>query len=132
MATRATMMSGRSTAWGLAAERGPDWLFVRLEAAPGQPAGDLADSIWSMIREHHASRVLLELDRVDAVDESLVGAIAEVGTRVQREGGLIRACGLSEPNLARLPAAAPLAAVPHFENRSEAIGTRGCGATRCG
>lgn len=137
MATRLQATSAEPTndhtgAWSLAVERGPDWLFVRVENDPtttGQ-ASSLAEAIWGMIREHHASRVVLELDRVDAIDEPLIGAIAEVGTRVRQEGGLIRACGLSQPNLDRLKLT-PATAVPHFGTRSEAVGNRGSGSGSC-
>lgn len=131
-AVRAEPTTDHTGAWSLAVERGPDWLFVRVESDPTTtgPASSLADTIWGMIREHHASRVVLELDRVDAIDEPLIGAIAEVGTRVRREGGLIRACGLSQPNLDRLKLT-PATAVPHFGTRSEAVGTRCCGSGSC-
>jgi hypothetical protein len=123
---------GERQAWDLAVERGPDWLFVRLENAPAA-RGDgpqLTEAVWDMIREHHASRVVLELDRVEAVDEQLIDAIGEIGTRVRREGGLIRTCGLSPANVRRLEGAAA-GGVPHFGTRSEAVGTRcGCGG-RC-
>lgn len=118
--------------WELAAERGPDWLFVRLESTSPEAAesDDLADAIWAMIREHHANRVVLELDQIDAIDEPLIGAIAEIGTRVRREGGLFRACGLSPRNAERLEKA-PASGVAHFGTRSEAVGTRGCGCGTC-
>jgi anti-anti-sigma regulatory factor len=123
---------GRRRTWELAAERGPDWLFVRLEAGSlGAAKGDkLADAIWDMIREHHANRVVLELDRIDSMDEPLIGAIAEVGNRIRREGGIIRACGLSQTDIERLEKT-PASDVPHFGTRSEAVGTRGCGSGPC-
>lgn len=131
-APRFGVATGRGQSWELVAERGPDWLFVRLESGSAQAAkgADLADAIWAMIREHHASRVVLELDQIDAIDEPLIGAIAEIGTRVRREGGLIRACGLSQPNLERLEQTTA-SGVPHFGTRSEAVGTRGSGCGSC-
>ena len=89
--------------WGVAVERGPDWLFLRLhDDESGSSAGNrqpLAERLWSMIRVNRAHRVVLELDRVEAVDDMLIGAIADVGTRVRDDGGLVRVCGLSKPNL---------------------------------
>jgi hypothetical protein len=128
-ANAAQPASDRGEQWELAAERGPDWLFVRLES-PSQARGkeQLVDAIWGMIREHHASRVVIELDRVPALNDDLLGAIAEIGTRVRSEGGLIRACGLTaaEHRSEQLTAAT---AVPCFGTRSEAVGTRGVGAS---
>lgn len=131
-APRSDLATGTGRSWELAAERGPDWLFVRLESASPEAdqRDDLADAIWAMIREHHANRVVLELDQIDAIDEPLIGAIAEIGTRVRREGGLIRACGLSQLNLERLEKTAS-SGVPHFGTRSEAVGTPGCGCGTC-
>jgi len=117
-----------SPQWGVAVERGPDWLFLRLEAPPGsRPAegGHLAERICDMIRESHAHRVVLELDRVQSIDDDLIGAIAAVGTRVRDDGGLIRVCGLSQPNLQRLRTTVQESGLPHFDSRLAAVGGRG-------
>jgi len=127
-ATAAQPASGRGETWELAAERGPGWLFVRLESPPSTSDKErLVEAIWEMIREHHAGRVVIELDRVPAIDDDLLGAIAEIGVRVRSGGGLIRACGLTgkEHHSDHLTAAT---AVPCFGTRSEAVGTRGTGA----
>jgi MFS superfamily sulfate permease-like transporter len=114
--------------WGVAVERGPDWLFLRLEApADSRPAdGDrLADRICDMIRESHAHRVVLELDRVQSIDDDLIDAISAVGSRVRDDGGLIRVCGLSQPNLQRLRTSVQESGLPHFDSRLAAVGGRG-------
>jgi hypothetical protein len=109
-------------------ERGPDWLFVRVAGGAVAGQGEITSSVWETIREHGASRVVLELDRVDAVDEALGGAIGELGTRVRDAGGLIRICGLSEPKLSQLRRSAAAASVPHFDTRADAVGGRGAGS----
>lgn len=109
-------------------ERGPDWLFVRVAGGAVAGQGELTRSVWETIREHGASRVVLELDHVDTIDEALGGAIGEIGTRVRDAGGLIRICGLSEPKLSRLRSVAAAASVPHFDTRSDAVGCRGAGS----
>ncbi len=109
-------------------ERGPDWLFVRVTGGAVAGQGELTSSVWETIREHGASRVVLELDHVDAIDEALGGAIGELGTRVRDAGGLIRICGLSGTRLSRLRGMAAAANVPHFETRSDAVGGRGQGS----
>jgi hypothetical protein len=106
-------------------ERGPDWLFVKMAGQATGAADDLTASVWETIREHGASRVILELDRVETVDEALGGVIGELGTRVRDAGGLIRICGLSQPGLSRLRQVAAAASVPHFGSRSDAVGGRG-------
>ena len=51
-AVRAEPTTDHTVAWSLAVERGPDWLFVRVESDPTTtgPASSLADAIWGMIR----------------------------------------------------------------------------------
>ncbi len=118
-------------AWELTPERGPGWLFVRLEAAdtPPRASARLTESIWEMIREHHANRVVLEFDGVARPDEALWNSIAELGSRMRDSGGLIRVCGLSpaeQPQHAADPAV-----VPCFASRTDAVGTRACPEGRC-
>jgi hypothetical protein len=116
---------------GLGVERGPDWLFVRLERDGGDRREDLAESVWETIQEHGASRVVLELDRVEQLDETLRGAIAELGTRLRDAGGLIRICGLADSEVSKLRSLPAAAAVPHFGSRAEAVGTRRAGSGAC-
>lgn len=106
-------------------ERGPDWLFVRVASGSVAAPGELTTCLWDTIREHGASRVVLELDHVETIDEALGDAIAEIGDRVRDAGGLIRICGLNEPKLSRLRSVAANARIPHFDSRSEAVGARG-------
>jgi MFS superfamily sulfate permease-like transporter len=115
--------------WGVAVERGPDWLFLRLESPPGMPANAgcerLADRIVAMILENHAHRVVLELDHVNVIDDDLIGMIADVGARVRGHGGLIRVCGLSQPNLSKLRSSSDAGSLAHFDSRLAAVGGRG-------
>jgi anti-anti-sigma regulatory factor len=116
--------------WGVKVERGPDWLFLRLQEdgeAAGGDGGPLSERLWGMIRANRAHRVVLELDRVDAIDDSLIGAIADVSTRMRDDGGFVRVCGLSESNLERLRSSGQADGLTHFESRTAAVGPR-CGA----
>ncbi len=128
-------VSGRAwdehKACDLGVERGPDWLFVRLERLGAGPRGGLAETVWDTIQEHGATRVVLELDRVETVSDALRGAVAEIGTRLRDAGGLIRICGLSESALSTLQSLPAAAAVPHFRSRAEAVGTRPTGTGSC-
>ena len=122
--------ASRTHDWGVAVERGPDWLFLRLEDDAAGSAGDvrpLAERLLGMIRANRAHRVVLELDRVDTIDDTLMAAIADVGTRIRDDGGFVRVCGLSQPNLERLRSSGLGAGLPHFDSRTSAVGPR-CGA----
>lgn len=103
-------------------ERGPDWLFVRLDGdarRTSEPA--LSDGIWDALQENHAHRVLLELDEVDGVDDDLIAMITTLAGRIRSAGGLMRLCGLSEIDVRTLRARGA-ANVAHFDSRAEAIG----------
>lgn len=103
-------------------ERGPDWLFVRLDGDARrtlEPA--LADGIWDALQENHAHRVLLELDDVDGVDDELIATITTLAGRIRSAGGLMRLCGLSEIDVRTLRARGA-ANVAHFDSRAAAIG----------
>jgi hypothetical protein len=119
--------------WELTAERGPDWLFVRVEEGrhSAGPTTGLTQSLWNLISEHHASRVVLELQGVERMDDSLFDAIAEIGARMRDGGGLVRVCGLSQASLSSQPRSPAAGGVPCFRSRTEAVGTRPCLEGRC-
>lgn len=104
----------------LRVERGPDWLFIRLD---GEAAGgrSFADAVWGVLRENLTNRVVLELESVEAIDDRLVSEISRLGQRVRADGGLIRICGLSDENLSRLRASPAAPEVPHFKSRTDAV-----------
>ncbi len=111
--------------WEVAVERGPDWLFLRLERRDAVASGGaLAERLLDVIRVNHAHRVVVECDRVDAVDDAILDAIAAVGSRVRDDGGLIRVCGLSANGVRRLQSSEQAGDIPHFESRSAAVGPR--------
>ena len=122
--------SRRGEDWGVAVERGPDWLFLRLQQDGGTEGGGdgpLAERLWGMIRANRAHRVVLELDHVQAVDDTLIDAITDVGARLRDDGGFVRVCGLSAGNLERLRSSGRANGLTHFDSRTAAVGPR-CGA----
>jgi len=104
-------------------ERGPDWLFIRLEST-GQAAtcDSLVEGIWHALVENGAHRVLLELDDAGPIDDTLIGSISRLGSRIRQQGGMIRLCGLSQPDLRVLKARGGAADIAHFDSRAEAVG----------
>lgn len=106
-------------------ERGPDWLFVRLEGdvrrSPATMEPALADGIWKALQENHTHRVLLELDQVDTIDDDLIATITSLASRIRSAGGLMRLCGLSEVDLRTLRARGAVN-VAHFDSRAAAVG----------
>jgi len=117
--------AARPADWDIAVDRGPDWLFLRLER--GGPHGaecPLADRLMQIIRVNHAHRVVVEFDGIDPLDDAILDAIAVVGSQVRDHGGLIRVCGLSAGGVRRLESSDQAGDLPHFESRSAAVGPR--------
>lgn len=112
--------NAEGNAGNLSVERGPDWLFVRIEGDErhGRP---LSETVWSMLRENLTNRIVLEMESVASVDEHLLSEISSLGRRIQADGGLIRICGLSDENLSRLQSSPAAAHVPHFKCRTDAV-----------
>jgi len=107
--------------WKADVDRGPDWVFVRLR--PGQHPGDspLADYLWSILQQHFTYRLVLELDEVRDLQSHLIGQLALLAQRIQKRGGLLRLCGLSEDNKALLNTCRLDSYMPHFATRGEAV-----------
>jgi hypothetical protein len=112
------IMNAGGNTGNITVERGPDWLFVRIDGDKrhGRP---LSETVWSMLRENLTNRIVLEMESVASVDDQLFSEISNLGRRIQADGGLIRICGLSDENLSRLQSAA--AHVPHFKCRTDAV-----------
>jgi len=84
----------------------------------------IEDATAGVTRDRLVQRVVLELDDIGTLDDTLVDAIAELDRRLGNGGGTLRICGLSEANLARLRTRSGLADMPHFAGRLEAAGPR--------
>ena len=115
----------------LSVERGPDWLFVRIgamESAPeNQPPSDaasLADSLWSLLKQHFTYRMVLECADSLPLDSELIGQLIVLQRRVASHGGVLRLCGLPEPACQSLRFMRLDARIPHFRNRREAVQCR--------
>lgn len=105
-------------------ERGPDWLFVRLvPSADGRArhAIDLGASLREIARDHGTSRVVVELDALDSVDEDLLEGLAMLGRILERESGVLRVCGVKAGNGPGHASCGSLGHLPHFSCRHEAV-----------
>ena len=90
--------------WELDVERGPNWLFVKVKG-PKEANGDafsLAERVWTLLQEHLADRLILELDDVGLFNSSLLGQLVLLHKRIGSHGGVMRLCGLSPHNQAVL------------------------------
>lgn len=108
--------------WGLDVERGPDWLFVRLNAAPQGPhPAPLADAIWSLARQHFTHRVVLECDRLEELGDELIRQFALLQERIVAQGGVLRLCGLSQAHRDALAASGLTGCFPLYADRESAV-----------
>lgn len=110
--------------YDVALERGPDWLFIRLSPSrAGCPrrGAELARALWELARDHGTRRLLLELDEVDRVDDTLLDGLSTLGRLVGDDEGMVRVCGLTGENLDRYASCPSLGHLPHFPCRGDAV-----------
>ena len=116
-------MIGLSSGRMLEVERGPDWLFVRL-AAPVDietDASSMAESIWSVVQQHFVYRVVLECDQLTMLNSGLIAQLVGLHRRLQKQGGILRLCGLSDINQQLLKSCRLDGLFPQFRSRSQAV-----------
>jgi anti-anti-sigma factor len=108
---------------GLEVERGPDWLFVRVKCPDGRVSEDvpLAEAVWSLLEQHFTRRLILELDEVAILRSSLIGQLVMLHKRIHTHAGLMRICGLSEPNQEVLRTCRLSERFPVYNDRIEAV-----------
>jgi anti-anti-sigma factor len=118
-----TTMLEVAPGWSTDVTRGPDWLFVRLRVSSPDwlDASGLAQSVWAILEQQFARRLVLELDELPHLSSSLLGELVRLSKRVRAKGGLIRLCGLSEENLGMLQLMRLDVCFPHFSSRADAV-----------
>lgn len=109
--------------WALHVERGPEWLFIRVEAPPHHDfdTPPLAEALWAQLQSHFTYRVVVELQDVPLLDSYLVGQLVLLHKRIHAHGGVLRVCGLSEHNQRVLRDCQLGGRLPHYCSREEAI-----------
>jgi anti-anti-sigma regulatory factor len=109
--------------WALEVERGPGWLFVRLNSAPEGwwQAPPLAECIWSLLEQHFVYRVVLECEQLPRLTSSLVAQLQLLWRRIDGRGGVMRLCGLSTANQELLDRCGLAQRFPHYQAREDAV-----------
>ena len=107
----------------LGVERGPGWLFLKLKNIDPDAfeIHQLADNIWSLLEQHLTYRVVLEMGDVKVLRSELIAQLVLLQRRIQRHGGVIRLCGLSENNTRVLRACSLLDRLPSYPDRLGAV-----------
>lgn len=105
----------------ISVERGPDWLFVKLNGVDESADAELAGRIWRLLEEHFTYRAVLEMDEVERLNSSLLGQLVHLHKRVSTHGGVLRLCGLSDENQRVLSASRLAERFPQFSDRRSAV-----------
>jgi len=105
-------------------ERGPNWLFVRLRSPVQEASGTeppLADRLWSLLQRHLISRLVLELDKMEVLDDGLIHELIDLNQRLSTNGGVMRLSGLSSVNEKLLRSRGVNGRLPSYRNRHDAV-----------
>ena len=109
--------------WVRDLERGPDWLFVKLNSAPQGPgaAPPLADSVWALLQQHFVYRVVLECEQIECLSSEVAAQLTALRDRLEARGGVMRLCGLSPANQQAIERGGLECHFPHYADREEAV-----------
>ena len=104
-------------------ERGPDWLLVRVGNLDAAEIGSapLAEQLWCLLQQHFTYRLVLELDQVGLLTNSLIGQLVQLHRRIEKHGGVMRLCGLSSANRQALHVRGLDAHFQPYHDRQEAV-----------
>ncbi|HEY4760449.1 MAG TPA: STAS domain-containing protein [Thermoguttaceae bacterium] len=86
--------------WELDVERGPDWLFLKIQnkEAYNETSPPLAERIWDMMQQHLTSRLVLDLSQIPLLNSYLIGQLIKLYKQICEHDGVMRLCGLSSYN----------------------------------
>jgi anti-anti-sigma factor len=109
--------------WQMEVDRGPGWVFVRLEGDEGNgwQGGGLAAALWNVMQQHLTNRLILEMDHVAMLRSSLLGELVMLHKRIHNNGGLLRLSGLSDSNRKVLQCSRLEDVLPVFACREAAV-----------
>ena len=114
--------------WSLDIDRGPDWLFIRLQPPRGNDTAHrdggeapLAEMVWKQLEQCFCYRVVLELDGIDYLRSWMIGELVRLHKRVTTQGGMLRLCGVNSDALAVLRICRLADRFPAYRNRTDAV-----------
>lgn len=109
--------------WELQIERGPNWLFIRVQHCPDQlgPVGALAQRVVEALDQHMVNRLVLELPGVGCSCARLATEIGLVEAWMQRHHGVLRICGVPPRYVRQLQQAHFTDRFPLYHDREEAV-----------
>lgn len=116
-------MTQAAAPWRLAVDRGPDWLFIRVEGLPdpAESSPSLSEAIWNVLDTHFVYRAVLEFAEPALLPAALLKQLAQLKQRVLDRGGLLRLCGSNGCCPASIRGADWEALEPLYADRHEAV-----------
>ncbi len=111
-----------SSGWSVQVERGPDWVFMKLDPDVNRmESNGLADEIWTVLEKHLTYRLILEMEGVRTLASQLIGQLMLLQKRIYAHGGLLRLCGVSHGCQDALMISRLRSYLPLYGNRHEAL-----------
>ncbi len=112
-----------STPRSLDIERGPNWLFVRVQKCrPGDPEVlSLAQRVSSALDQHFIYRVVLELEEAVLPCDRLIEELRVLDQWIQDHHGVLRLCGLPSQYTTRFQRSHITTRFPLYHDREEAV-----------
>lgn len=109
--------------WSLEIERGPDWLIARVHSHPDHAwdAPPLAETLWNLMTQHMAHRLLIDCDQMTYMPSAILGQLVLLQKRIVTQGGQLRITGLSPSMREVLHVTRLDSCLPVFANRNEAV-----------
>jgi anti-anti-sigma regulatory factor len=85
--------------WQLDTQQVGEWLCVWVRREDEAEIDVFMSRLWTVLRERHAYRLVLELDEVKVLSSRLIGHLIRLEQQIALQGGLLRLSGLSPEHL---------------------------------
>jgi hypothetical protein len=90
-------MSTCESGFAIDVSRGPNWLFLRLDASKEGADQQLADALWGIVSRHFIYRVVLEFGpQFGQLSPMMIAQLDAFRTRLEAHDGALRVCGLNK------------------------------------
>jgi anti-anti-sigma regulatory factor len=109
--------------WQIRTDVSPDWIFLRVTCSEVEADGSppIAETAWSLAEEQGVNRMVVELDESARLTSYLIGQLVLLHKRCYLDGGIVRLCGMSEPQYSVIQLMRLAERLPNYANREAAV-----------